>query len=251
MRYLFMSSFTQFVHPSRCSRSRTTVCFCSCFCSCSCFCFCSFFWMGASVQPSIPLHLHRSKPLRVHTISVYVRTTSAYLPMRARPEPADFAPDPSLARHHHLEMECGTMACGIPILQFERCCSTEATIGFVLRIVATFASFFSFLILTSSSRTCSRTQNVSRISVFPLLYCFPLIRRQILHSSNIQSGPALNRRFRFRSVVPNLCTNSHETTGQMFRLFSKIQPVLVQQIHALLRQSHSESNSVFLLPSSV
>ena len=45
----------------------------------------------ASVQPSIPLHLHRSKPLHVHTYSVYVRTTSA-----------DFAPDPSSACFHHL-----------------------------------------------------------------------------------------------------------------------------------------------------
>ena len=39
----------------------------------------------ASVQPSIPLHLHRSKLLRARTNSVYVRTTSAYLPMHARP----------------------------------------------------------------------------------------------------------------------------------------------------------------------
>ena len=61
----------------------------------------------ASVQPSIPLHLHRSKPPRVHTKSVYVRTTSAHLPMRARPESADFAPDPSLACHHLLVVECG------------------------------------------------------------------------------------------------------------------------------------------------
>ena len=60
----------------------------------------------ASVQPSRPLHLHRSKPLRVHTKSVYVRTTSAYLPMRARPEYADFAPDPSSACHHDLVVEC-------------------------------------------------------------------------------------------------------------------------------------------------
>ena len=96
------------------------------------------------------------------------------------------------------------MACGIPILRFEQYCSTEATIGFVLRIVATFARFFSFLILTSSSRTCSSTQKVSRISVFSLLYCFQLIHRQIVHFSNIQCCPALNRRFRFRSVVPNL-----------------------------------------------
>ena len=96
------------------------------------------------------------------------------------------------------------MACRIPILRFEQWCTTEATIGFVLRIVATFARFLSFLILTSSSRTCSNTQKVSRISVFRSLYCFQLIRRQILHFSNIQCCPVLNRRFRFRSVVPHL-----------------------------------------------
>ena len=67
-----------------------------------------------------------------------------------------------------------------------------------------FARFFSFLILTSSSRTCSGTQKLSRISVFSLLYCFQLIRRLILHFSNIQCCLALNRRFRFRGVVPNL-----------------------------------------------
>ena len=72
----------------------------------------------ASVQPSRPLHLHRSKPLRAHTKSVYVRTTSANLPMHARPESADlpmhahakspdFVPDPSLACHPHLVVECG------------------------------------------------------------------------------------------------------------------------------------------------
>ena len=97
------------------------------------------------------------------------------------------------------------MACRKPILRFEQYWSTEATIGFVLRIVATFARFSFFLILTSSSRTCSSTQKVSRISVLSLLCCFQLIRRQILHFSNIQCCPALNRRSRFRSVVPNQC----------------------------------------------
>ena len=97
------------------------------------------------------------------------------------------------------------MACRIPILRFEQYCSTDATIGFVLRIVATFARFFSFLILTSSSRTYSSTQKVSRISVFPLLYCFQSIRHQFLHFSSIQCCPDLKRRFRFRSVVLNLC----------------------------------------------
>ena len=58
---------------------------------------------------------------------------------------------------------------------------------------------------SSSSRTCSGTQKFSRISVRSLLYCFQLIRRQILHFSNIRCCPALNRRSRFRSVVPNLC----------------------------------------------
>ena len=104
-----------------------------------------------------------------------------------------------------LQWSVGSMACRTPILRFEQCCSTEATIGFVLRIVATFARFFSFLILTPSSRTCSSTQKLSRISVFSLLYCFQLIHRQFLHLSNIQCCPALNRRSRFRSVIPNLC----------------------------------------------
>ena len=54
----------------------------------------------------------------------------------------------------------GSMACRIPILRIAQYCCTEATIGFVLLIVATFAHFFSFLILTSSSRTCSSTQKV-------------------------------------------------------------------------------------------
>ena len=97
------------------------------------------------------------------------------------------------------------MACRIPILRFEQYCSTEATIGFFLRIVASFARFFSLLILTSSSRTCSCTQKVSRISGFPLLYCFQLLRHQILHFSCIEGCPDLNRRFRFRSVILNLC----------------------------------------------
>ena len=110
-----------------------------------------------SLQPSRPLFLHRSKPLRVHTKSVCVRTKSA-----------DFAPDPSSACYQYL----GSMACRISILRFEPYCNTDATIGFVLRIVATFVRFFSFFALTSSSRTCSGTQNVSRISVFPLLHCF-------------------------------------------------------------------------------
>ena len=110
--------------------------------------------------------------------------------------------------------------------------------GLVLRIVATFARFFSFLILTSSSRTCHRIQKFSRTSVLSLLYCFQLIRRQILHSSYIQCCLALNRRSRFRSVVPKLChrmsygklpwTNTNSpgsllgwTIGQMFRCFRR------------------------------
>ena len=96
------------------------------------------------------------------------------------------------------------MACRVPIMRFEQYCSTEATIGFVLRIVATFARLLSFFILPSSSRTCSGTKKVSRISVFSLLCCFQLIRRQIVHFSNIQCCPALKGRFRLRSVVPNL-----------------------------------------------
>ena len=43
------------------------------------------------------------------------------------------------------------------------------------------------------------------ICVFPLLFCFQWIRQRILRFSNIQCCLALNRRFRFRSVVPDLC----------------------------------------------
>ena len=157
--------FTQFAHPSRCSRSLTTVC--------SCFCFC--LWVGVST-PRRPLSKRQSlfictdrSRYRVHTKSAYARTKSAHLLKRAHAESADFAPNPS---HHRLvtiivQWSVGSMARRIPILRFEQYCSTEATIVFALRIVATFARFFSFLTLTSSSRTCSCTQQVSRISVFP------------------------------------------------------------------------------------
>ena len=133
------------------------------------------------------------------------------------------------------------MACRIPILRFEQWCNTEATIGFVLRIAATFARFLSFLILTSSSRTCSSTQKVSRISVFRSLYCFQLIRRQILHFSNIQCCPVLNRLLfpicvTESRTVSFLGTNTNSqssvigwTTGQVFRCFSKIQPLLIHR----------------------
>ena len=145
------------------------------------------------MQTSRPLHLHRSKPPRVHTKSVYVRTKSAFLPRCAQHRVWQ-----TLRQIHHrlvtiiLKWSLGSIACTIPILRFEQYRSTEATIGFVLRIVATFARFFSFMILASSSRTCSRTQKVSRISVFSLLYCFQLIRHQVLHSSSIQCCPDLN-----------------------------------------------------------
>ena len=145
------------------------------------------------MQTLRPLHLHRSKPLRVHTKSAYIRTKSAHLPRCAHTESADFAPDPSSACHHHLVVECGIHACRIPpILRFEQYCSAEATFGFVLHIVATFARFFSFLILTSPSRTCSCTQKVSRTSVFSLLYYFQFIHNQILRFSSIQCCLALS-----------------------------------------------------------
>ena len=117
---------------------------------------------------------------------MYVRTTSAHLPMHARQEVADFAPDPSSVCHLHLAVECGSMACRIPIFRFRQHCSTEATVGFVRRIVAKFARFFSFLILTTSSRTCSGTQKVSRISVLSLLYCSQLIHHRMIRFSSIQ-----------------------------------------------------------------
>ena len=98
------------------------------------------------------------------------------------------------------------MACRVPVLQFEQYCGTEATIGFVLRIVAICARFFSFLILTYLRLELVPIPRRSRVSlVFSLLYCFQLIRRQSLHFSNIQCCPAPKRRSRFRSVVPNLC----------------------------------------------
>ena len=92
------------------------------------------------------------------------------------------------------------MACRIPILRFEQHSSAEATIG----LVFPFAQFFSFLILTSSSRTCSGIQRVSHI-VFPLLSSFQLIRHRLLRFSSIQRSSALNRRFKFRSVIRNRC----------------------------------------------
>ena len=55
----------------------------------------------ASVRPSRPLHLHRSKLLRACTKSVYVRAKAGST------KSADFAPDPSLACHPHLVVECG------------------------------------------------------------------------------------------------------------------------------------------------
>ena len=61
----------------------------------------------ASVQPSRPLHLHRSKPPLVHTKSVYARTKSAYLLKCAHTGSADFAPDPSSACHQRFVVECG------------------------------------------------------------------------------------------------------------------------------------------------
>ena len=81
----------------------------------------------------------------------------------------------------------------IPILRFEQHCSTEVS-GFLATFVA-----------TSSSRTCSCIQKVWHIFAFTLPSCFQLIRHRILRFSSIQYRPALNRRFRFRSVIPNLC----------------------------------------------
>ena len=55
-------------------------------------------------------------------------------------------------QHHRLHQPSSCSGvCRIPILRFEHQCNTEAEIGFV----PTFAQFFTFLILTSSSRTCS------------------------------------------------------------------------------------------------
>ena len=121
--------------------------------------------------------MHISRPLCAHTKS------------------ADAEPDPSSAYHRHLEVELWDTWPA----EYQSC--TEATIGFV----AIFAQFFSFLILTSSSRTCSCIQKVSHIFAFTLPSCIHMIEHRIFRFSSIQCRPNLNRRFRFRSVIPNLC----------------------------------------------
>ena len=139
-----------------------------------------------------------------------------------------------------------------------------------LNNVATFARFFSFLILTSSSRTCFGIQKVSRISVFSLLYCFQLIRHQILRSLQHPMLSCSEWMLQISSVVPNLCHqishgklhwDKHEITRLAHWLdhwpnISLLQqnptcldPPLAQKICALSRQSYSGSNSVFRLPS--
>ena len=113
------------------------------------------------------------------------------------------APDPSSALRLHLVVECGIHAwsCRGPILQVEQHCSTEATIGFFFKICAILLLldtevFFLNLFLYPK---------VSPFFVFPSLFCFRSIRHRIRRFSSIRCCPALNRRFRFRSVVPDLC----------------------------------------------
>ena len=183
--------FTQFVHPSRCSRSLTTVCVCSCL---------------FSVSVSEQVFEHHEGPDQSRC--VFMPSLCSYVPSLHICKCVHDQSLQTLRQIHHrlvtimLKWSVGSMACGIPILRLEQFCGTEATIDFVLRIVATFARFFSFLMLTSSSRTCFGTQKLSRISVFSLLSCFQSIRQRILHFSNIQCCHFLNRRFRFQSVVP-------------------------------------------------
>ena len=151
------------------------------------------------------------------------------------------------------------MACRIPILQFEQYCTSDATIGFVLRIVATFALLF---LLDTDIYVSNLFQYSENITYFCVLFAVLLPLDPSPNSQFLQHS-MLNRSFRFRSVVLHLCHRisygklpwdkyeftrfAHWTTSQMFRCFSKLQPVLMQQIRTLLRQSHSESNSVFRL----
>ena len=62
------------------------------------------------------------------------------------------------------------------------CCETQllelVSLNSVVHVVS--AVFVSILL---SDCVLSSTQKVSRVSVFSLLYCFQLIRRQILHFS--------------------------------------------------------------------
>ena len=153
---------------SRCSKSLTTVY--------SCFCF--GFWIRiwtprkASVQPSRP------KPLRVHTKCLQ-----------------------TLGQIHHrlvtiiLLWSVKSMVWRTPILRFD----------FVLRIVATFARFFSFLVLISSSRTCSNAKKISRIYVLSLLYCFQTTSPFLQHSMLSCSESSLqNSKCDSQSASPNL-----------------------------------------------
>ena len=60
--------FTQFVHPSRCSRSTlTTVCFCCCFC----YCFCVSESAASAPDPSSALRLHLVVECGIHGLLEY------------------------------------------------------------------------------------------------------------------------------------------------------------------------------------
>ena len=136
--------------------------------------------------------------------------------------------------------------------------------GVAFRIVATFARFFSFLILTSSFSNLFPVPRIYRVS---LLYWLPInpspnspfLKHSMLSCSGIDVSD-------FEVLFPICTTESRtvsflgtktisqgsligQTIGQMFPCFSKIQLILIQQVNALLRQSHSEANSVFRLPS--
>ena len=116
------------------------------------------------------------------------------------------------------------MACRIPILQFEQHCSTEATIGFL----ATFAQFFSFLILTSSSRTCSCIQSLAHLCI-PFAVLLPIDPSQnspfLQHSMLSRSELTLQTsRCGSQSVPPNLARQA--SLGQ----------IRIHKTHSLARQ---------------
>ena len=113
-----------------------------------------------SVQISRPFSVHRSRPLCVHTRSVYVHTESA-----------DSAPDPIIGL---LPPSCSGVWGPWPV-EYQACDMNNIVVQKQrLALLQHLRNFFSFLMLTSSSRTCSCIQKVSRLFVFPSLSCFPV-----------------------------------------------------------------------------
>ena len=113
-------------------------------------------------------------------------------------------------------------SCRIVILQFEQHCSTEAKIGFV----PTFAQFFSFLILKSSSRTCSCLQKYR--TSHRIAYC-------TLHWDN----------FEFTRLA-HLLDSWQNVSAKSNLSWAKYERSRQTDLH-LVASSYSESNSVFRL----